>query len=104
MEHMSKLDCHKVNKYLIFDIKVILAIVNFNMCFIFAWDGLEREAHNSPKFGEALRRSELNFPHSLENKYYLVDAKYEHMKGLMAPYKGDNVKYHLCDFRRGTTR
>ncbi|KAH0706410.1 hypothetical protein KY285_010912 [Solanum tuberosum] len=66
--------------------------------------GWEGATHDSRIFGEALRRSELNFPHPLGNKYYLVDAAYAHMKGYMAPYKGDNVRYHLPDFRRGATR
>ncbi|KAH0693337.1 hypothetical protein KY285_020434 [Solanum tuberosum] len=77
----------------------ILAVVNFNMCFTLAW-----AAHDSRIFGEALRRSEINFSHPLGNKYYLVDAGYAHVKGYMAPYKGDNVRYHLPDFRRGATR
>ncbi|KAK6779939.1 hypothetical protein RDI58_022123 [Solanum bulbocastanum] len=79
----------------------ILVAVNFNMCFTFAWVGWEGAAHDSHIFGEVLRRSEPNFPHPLKNKYYLVDAGYSQMKGYMAPYKGDNVRYHLPDFRRG---
>nr|XP_009799802.1 PREDICTED: uncharacterized protein LOC104245816 [Nicotiana sylvestris] len=82
----------------------ILVVVDFNMCFTFAWAGWEGATHDSRIFGEALRRSELNFPHSLGNKYYLVDAGYPHMKGYMAPYKGADVRYHLADFRRGATR
>nr|XP_016494045.1 PREDICTED: uncharacterized protein LOC107813309 isoform X2 [Nicotiana tabacum] len=62
------------------------------------------QAHDSRIFGEALRRPELNFPRPIGNKYYLVDAGYPHMKGYMAPYKGDNVRYHLAQFRRGATR
>ncbi|XP_060200882.1 uncharacterized protein LOC132629171 [Lycium barbarum] len=61
-------------------------------------------AHDSRIFVEALRREELNFPHPRGNKYYLVDAGYSHMKGCMAPYKGNNVRYHLAEFRRGATR
>ncbi|XP_019248347.1 PREDICTED: uncharacterized protein LOC109227603 [Nicotiana attenuata] len=61
-------------------------------------------AHDSRIFGEALRRPELNFPHPIGNKNYLVDAGYPHMKGYMAPYKGDNLRYHLAKFRRGATR
>nr|XP_018627578.1 uncharacterized protein LOC108945806 [Nicotiana tomentosiformis] len=66
--------------------------------------GRKGAAHDSRIFGEALRRPELNFPHPLGNKYYLVDAGYPHMKGYMAPYKGADVRYHLADFRRGATR
>ncbi|XP_019255348.1 PREDICTED: uncharacterized protein LOC109233963 [Nicotiana attenuata] len=60
------------------------------MYFTFAWAGWEGAAHDSRIFGEALRRPELNFPRPIGNKYYLVDAGYPHMKGYMAPYKGDN--------------
>ncbi|XP_070006821.1 uncharacterized protein [Nicotiana sylvestris] len=81
----------------------ILAVVDFNMCFTFAWAEWEGEVHVSRIFGEALRRPD-NFPRPIENKYYLVDAGYPHMKGYMAPYKGDNVRYHLAQFRRGATR
>ncbi|XP_016499001.1 uncharacterized protein LOC107817649 [Nicotiana tabacum] len=82
----------------------ILVVVDFNMCFIFAWVGWEEAAHDSRIFGEALRRPELNFPRPIGNKYYLVDAGYLHMKGYMAPYKGDSVRYHLAQFCRGATR
>ncbi|KAK4727105.1 hypothetical protein R3W88_032022 [Solanum pinnatisectum] len=82
----------------------IFAVVDFNIWFTFAWAGWEEAAHDSRIFGEALCRSELNFPQPLRNKYYLVNAEYAHMKGYMAPYKGDNVRYHLPNFRRGETR
>ncbi|KAK4731346.1 hypothetical protein R3W88_024334 [Solanum pinnatisectum] len=62
----------------------IFAVVNFNMCFTFAWVGWEGAAHDSHIFGEALHR---------------MDAGYAHMKGYMASYKGDNVRYHLHGFR-----
>ena len=60
----------------------ILAVVNFNMCFTFARAGWEGAAHDSRIFGETLSRRELNFPHPSENKYYLVDATYAHMKDI----------------------
>ncbi|XP_033517593.2 uncharacterized protein [Nicotiana tomentosiformis] len=82
----------------------ILDVVDFNMCFTFAWVRWEGATHDSRIFGEALRRSELNFSRPIGNKYYLVDAGYPHMKGYMAPYKGDNVRYRLAQFRRGATR
>jgi len=82
----------------------ILVVVDFNMCFTFAWAGWEGAAHDNRIFGEALRRPELNFSHPSGDKYYLVDAGYSHIKGYMAPYKGDNVRYHLAEFRRGATR
>ena len=40
------------------------------------------ETHDSRIFGETLSRRELNFPHPSENKYYLVDATYAHMKDI----------------------
>ncbi|XP_060216059.1 uncharacterized protein LOC132643609 [Lycium barbarum] len=74
------------------------------MCFTFAWAGWEGAAHDSRIFAEALRRQELNFSHPRGNKYYLVDAGYSHMNGYMTPYKGNNVRYHLAEFRRSATR
>ncbi|WOH09174.1 hypothetical protein DCAR_0728629 [Daucus carota subsp. sativus] len=47
---------------------------------------------------------ELNFPHPIGNKYYLVGAVYAHKKGYMAPYKGSKIRYHLQDFRRANER
>uniref|UniRef100_A0A1S4DC76 Nuclease HARBI1 n=1 Tax=Nicotiana tabacum TaxID=4097 RepID=A0A1S4DC76_TOBAC len=82
----------------------ILDVVDFNICFTFAWAEWEGAAHDNRIFGEALRRPELNFSHPSGDKYYLVDAGYSHIKGYMAPYKGDNVRYHLPEFRRGATR
>ncbi|XP_059639633.1 uncharacterized protein LOC132282008 [Cornus florida] len=34
------------------------------------------------------------------DKYYLVDAGYLNMKGLLAPYRGE--RYHLPEFQRGS--
>ncbi|XP_019266253.1 PREDICTED: uncharacterized protein LOC109243728 [Nicotiana attenuata] len=48
--------------------KNILAVVDFNMCFTFAWAGWEGVAHDSRIFGEALRRPELNFSRPIGNK------------------------------------
>jgi hypothetical protein len=36
----------------------------------------------------------------ITGKYYLIDARYPHMKGYMGPYKGE--RYHLPDFHRGS--
>ena len=76
------------------------------MCFTFAWAGWEGGAHDSRILNEARTNLELNFPHPIGNKYYLVDAGYAHKKGYMAPYKGSKIRYHLQDFRRanGTAR
>jgi len=73
----------------------ILAIVDFNMCFTFAWAGWEGSAHDARIFGEAIRRPDLNFPHPTRGKYYLVDAGYSHTTGYMGPYKGEHIRYHL---------
>ncbi|XP_052177582.1 uncharacterized protein LOC127791642 [Diospyros lotus] len=81
----------------------ILAIVDFNMCFTFAWAGWEGSAHDARIFGEAIHRSDLNFPYPTGEKYYLVDAGYSHTTGYMGPYKGENIRYHLEDFRRART-
>ncbi|KAL0374179.1 UNVERIFIED_CONTAM: hypothetical protein Sradi_3333600 [Sesamum radiatum] len=78
----------------------ILAVVDFNMCFTFVWAGWEGAAHDNRIFGEAIRRLDLNFPLPKGKKYYLVDAGYSHMPGYMGPYRGDNIRYHLEDFRR----
>ncbi|XP_033512881.1 uncharacterized protein [Nicotiana tomentosiformis] len=56
----------------------ILVVVDFNMCFIFAWAGWEGAAHDNRIFGEALRRPERYFSHLSGDKYYLVDAGYSH--------------------------
>ncbi|KAL0429595.1 UNVERIFIED_CONTAM: hypothetical protein Sradi_0585500 [Sesamum radiatum] len=78
----------------------ILAVVDFNMCFTFVWAGWEGAAHDNRIFGEAIRRLDLNFPLPKGKKYYLVDAGYSHMPGYMGPLRGDNIRYHLEDFRR----
>ncbi|KAK6917932.1 Harbinger transposase-derived nuclease domain [Dillenia turbinata] len=82
----------------------VFAILDFNMCFTFAWAGWEGEAHDNRIFGEALRNQNLIFPYPLGHKYYLVDAGYGNKKGYLAPYKGENIRYHLEDFRRAKTR
>ncbi|KAF3631672.1 hypothetical protein FXO38_26555 [Capsicum annuum] len=53
------------------------------------WEG---STHDGRIFREALRRQELNFPHPLKNKYYLVNSGYSYTKGYMDPYSGDNVR------------
>ncbi|KAH0637019.1 hypothetical protein KY285_036733 [Solanum tuberosum] len=51
-------------------------------------------------FNQALRRRDLNFPHPLSGKYYLVGSGYPTMIGYLGPYKGE--RYHLPDFRRNS--
>ncbi|XP_040952561.1 uncharacterized protein [Gossypium hirsutum] len=41
----------------------IMPACDFNMCFIFAFPGWERTAHDSRIFLQALRKQELKFPH-----------------------------------------
>ena len=105
----------------------VMAICDFNMCFIFAWVEWESAAHDARVFLEALRRLELGFPHpprglwmTISNfflwsnfyyliyiffcfcfvgKYYLVDVGYPQMSGCLRPYKGEC--YHLPDFQWG---
>ncbi|KAF3666989.1 hypothetical protein T459_22166 [Capsicum annuum] len=67
-------------------------VVDFDMCFTSALTGWEGSAHGSHIFREALHRQELNFPHPLKNKYYLVDSRYSHIKGYMASYRGYNMR------------
>ncbi|KAJ0437641.1 putative harbinger transposase-derived nuclease domain-containing protein [Helianthus annuus] len=81
----------------------IMAACDFNMCFTFAWAGWEGAAHDTRIFNEALRRPEINFPHPIGDKYYVVDAGYPNTRDYLAPYKGTNIRYHLPDFRRGKT-
>ncbi|KAJ0882785.1 putative harbinger transposase-derived nuclease domain-containing protein [Helianthus annuus] len=79
----------------------IMAVCDFNMCFTFVWAGWEGSAHDTRIFNEALRRPELNFPHPMGGKYYVVDAGYPNINGYLAPYKGQSIRYHIPEFRRG---
>ncbi|KAG8382554.1 hypothetical protein BUALT_Bualt05G0089400 [Buddleja alternifolia] len=45
-----------------FSSQYILAVVDFNMCFTFAWAVWEGVAHDNRIFGEAICRLDLNFP------------------------------------------
>ncbi|KAJ0932955.1 hypothetical protein HanPSC8_Chr04g0179581 [Helianthus annuus] len=73
------------------------------MCFTFAWAGWEGTAHDTRIFLEALRKPEVKFPHPTGDKYYVVDVGYPNTRGYLAPYKGNDVRYHILDFRRGQT-
>ncbi|GJR17565.1 L10-interacting MYB domain-containing protein-like protein [Tanacetum coccineum] len=81
----------------------IMAACDFNMCFTFVWAGWEGTAHDTRIFLEALRRPQVNFPRPTGDKYYVVDAGYPNTKGYLAPYKGNDIRYHIPDFRRGQT-
>ncbi|KAG8485785.1 hypothetical protein CXB51_019130 [Gossypium anomalum] len=80
----------------------IMAVYDFNMCFIFAFPGWEGTAHDSRIFLQALRKQQLKFPHPPPGKYYLVDSGYPQMAGFLGPYRGE--RYHLPDFHRGNHR
>ncbi|KAH1057325.1 hypothetical protein J1N35_035390 [Gossypium stocksii] len=80
----------------------IMAVCDFNMCFIFAFPGWEGTAHDSRIFLQALRKQQLKFPHPPPGKYYLVDSGYPQMAGFLGPYRGE--RYHLPDFHRGNHR
>ncbi|KAJ0509196.1 putative harbinger transposase-derived nuclease domain-containing protein [Helianthus annuus] len=81
----------------------IMAACDFNMCFTFAWAGWEGTAHDTRIFLEALRKPEVKFPRPTGDKYYVVDVGYPNTRGYLAPYKGNDVRYHIPDFRRGQT-
>lgn len=59
-----------------------ILVVDFDMCFTFACDVWKGVTHDSRIFGETLCMLELNIPHQLRNKYYLVDVGYPHMKDI----------------------
>ncbi|KAH1066486.1 hypothetical protein J1N35_031473 [Gossypium stocksii] len=71
----------------------IMAVCDFNMCFIFAFPGWEGTAHDSRIFLQALRKQELKFPHPPPGKYYLVDSGYPQMAGFLGPYRGNDIIY-----------
>lgn len=81
----------------------ILVIVDFNMCFTFAWAGWKGSTHDAKIFDKEISRLNLNFSHPMGEKYYLVNAGYTHMTGYIRSYKGENIRYHLEDFRRTRT-
>ncbi|KAL4328260.1 hypothetical protein AHAS_Ahas13G0182300 [Arachis hypogaea] len=78
----------------------IMAICDWDMCFIFALPGWEGTAHDTRVFDNAITTPTMNFPHPPPGKYYLVDAGYPTPKGYIGPYKCE--RYHLADFRRSS--
>ncbi|GKA55381.1 putative nuclease HARBI1 isoform X1 [Tanacetum coccineum] len=81
----------------------IMAACDFNMCFTFVWAGWEGTAHDTRIFLEALRRPQVNFPRPTGDKYYVVDVGYPNTKEYLAPYKGNDIRYHILDFCRAQT-
>ncbi|KAL7168657.1 hypothetical protein ACSBR2_038990 [Camellia fascicularis] len=61
--------------------------------------GWERSAHDTRIFLDTIRNPSYNFPKSLGDEFYLVDAGYPNMKGYLASYKGE--RYHLAEFEHG---
>ncbi|XP_057719160.1 uncharacterized protein LOC130980551 [Arachis stenosperma] len=78
----------------------IMAVCDWDMCFIFALPGWEGTAHDARVFDNAITTPTMNFPHPPPGKYYLVDAGYPTPKGYIGPYKCE--RYHLADFRRSS--
>ncbi|XP_022015116.1 uncharacterized protein LOC110914640 [Helianthus annuus] len=76
----------------------VLAICDFNMIFTFVVAGWEGVAHDARILSEALSDPDAPFPFPPQDKYYLCDAAYAHIRGFMAPYR--NVRCWLGDFRR----
>lgn len=50
-----------------------------------------------------LLRANAFFVLIFTDKYYVVDAGYPNTRGYLAPYKGNDIRYHVPDFRRGQT-
>lgn len=79
----------------------VMVVCNFDLLFTFVVVGCPGCAHDAYIFAKALEDYGHVFPHPPDGKYYLVDADYPNMKRYLAPYKGDDVRYHLADYRRG---
>ncbi|XP_068636010.1 protein ALP1-like [Aristolochia californica] len=70
------------------------------MQFIYVLVGWEGSAADSRVLKDALtHRNRIFLP---EGKYYLVDAGYANMPGLLAPYRG--TRYHLQEFGDNLSR
>ncbi|XP_047264617.1 uncharacterized protein LOC124885297 [Capsicum annuum] len=69
----------------------VLAVINFNLKFMYVLAGWEGSTHDSRILNDTLKR-----PHGLQisqDKYYLVDVGYRLHKGFIPPYHG--IRYHL---------
>ncbi|XP_020591054.1 uncharacterized protein LOC110031945 [Phalaenopsis equestris] len=78
----------------------VMAMCDFNMCFIFVMAGWEGSVHDSCLFSYATRSRTQYFPHSPSGKYYLVDAGYPMLKGYMKPFL--KSRYHIPDFEQAS--
>ncbi|POW11506.1 hypothetical protein PSTT_05240 [Puccinia striiformis] len=67
----------------------VLAVVNFDMEFLYVLAGWEGSAHDSRVISDAFTKG-LLIP---DGRYYLADAGYALQKGVITPFRG--VRYHL---------
>ncbi|XP_035539625.1 uncharacterized protein LOC109010400 [Juglans regia] len=68
----------------------VLAIVDFDIKFIFVYTGWEGSAHDAHVFHHAASDPEARFPWPPEGQYYLVDSAYPCTTGLLPPIQ-ENV-------------
>ncbi|XP_028105815.1 uncharacterized protein LOC114304867 [Camellia sinensis] len=86
--YFSRKGCHTQN---------ILAVCDFNMCFVFVSCGWEGSMHDSRVLSNVTEDPQYNFPTATDGRYYLVDSGYSNNKGFLAPYKGN--RYHQPEFQ-----
>ena len=73
----------------------VLAVVDFEMRFVYVLAGWEGSAHDVRVLDSALGAS-LNALDPPQGRYYLGDAGYSNRKYLLTPFRG--VRYHLKEF------
>ncbi|POW16697.1 hypothetical protein PSTT_01209 [Puccinia striiformis] len=81
----------------------VLAVVNFDMEFLYVLAGWEGSAHDSRVIADAFTKH-LSIP---DGRYYLADAGYALQQGLITPFQG--VRYHLkeqatCSLKPGNPK
>ncbi|KAL5568944.1 hypothetical protein UlMin_025519 [Ulmus minor] len=76
----------------------VLAVVDFDMKFMYVVAGWEGSVHDSRVLRDAMSDPTFSFPTPPGEKYFLVDSGYANRRGFLAPYRGTN--YHLHDRRR----
>ena len=74
----------------------VLAVVDFEMRFVYVLAGWEGSAHDVRVLDSALEASS-NALIPLQGKYYLGDAGYSNRRYLLTPFRG--VRYHLKEFQ-----
>ncbi|XLS75828.1 hypothetical protein HN51_032693 [Arachis hypogaea] len=75
----------------------IMAVCDWDMCFIFALPGWEDTVHDARIFDNAITTPTMNFPHPSPGKYYLVDTGYPTPKEYIGPYKFDVIILQILD-------